>query len=841
MSHPPAHLDALLTPADGPVAADDRYRDLRGELDRLASPSGADVDWRKIAAAGAALTREVGKDLGVVAYTAFARLKLRDASAAVPVLALARLLHAPPAGLTPTRPRPRAAALAWLIARVAGELPALGPADAALLRALAAAVHELAAAARAALGDECPAFSGLSRALDAACATLPPEPTGDRAVATGSLAAPTSSVSIDPTAAASPPIAAAATPLAASPPAGPSPNGPAAATPLAASPPAGPSPAEAAPAWRAALAPYLVPLSADAPCGGDPAGTEPFDDARMELNKLGALTPEPVDWARVEAHCDGLLRTLTRDLRVAAWFALARVHRARLAGLVDGLHLFAALLEAHADIHPRKPKPRRELADWFVKQVAAALAAAPPADRALLAALDLAHAHLAAALPARLGADAPSLRPLREALQRAAELAPVPKDSPRAADGPAVATGTPVTDVADRRADERPLVDDRRVPVADDHRPVADNLRPVADNRQVTVADNLRPVADNLRPVADNRQVTVADNLRPPVPGDPRTPVADAPRTSGLEVSRTPPAPLGDLPDAPTPPADLARLDGFLDRTGDALIDVARALRESAPADPRGYRLLRVGLWLGVAAPAPRQDGTTAVPGLPDRDRDQIAELAAHARWPGLLARCENLLVRHRLALDLQRHAAAALAGLGHADAALAVRAELRALLTRLPQLVDLRDRDGQPLADPATRRWICDDLLPRPGAAAPADPDDPTFWSGLPARLAGPDRPAALADAQARIDTCPSGQLRFTRRLALADACERAGLAPLAALLHAGLTAELERTDLERWDPALAARSLAAAARCHQARGAVADAHAALTRLARLDPAATQ
>ena len=48
---------------------------------------------------------------------------------------------------------------------------------------------------------------------------------------------------------------------------------------------------------------------------------------------------------------------------------------------------------------------------------------------------------------------------------------------------------------------------------------------------------------------------------------------------------------------------------------------------------------------------------------------------------------------------------------------------------------------------------------------------------------------------------------------LALADACERAGAVPLAVLLLAGLTAELERHDLAGWDPPLAARCLAAAA----------------------------
>lgn len=717
-------VDELLTPTTGDVTSDPRYQDLRGELDKLNSPGDVVVDWGLVGRLSAELTREVGKDLNVLAFLALAGLRLRDLPALVAALrATSAVLLAAP-GPTPLKPSARAGAIEWLLTRLRAELPAVPtPVSAApQLHALHDALRELGDAARATLGDLCPGFSTTLRVLDGLRVDLP--------------------VVTEPVAPPAPPPVAELEPTEAAPRATTATDDP--------------------PTWRGALAPYLTPLAGD-PSGSDPAGSEAFDDARTEILKLGALSSQTVDWAIVAARTDALLRAHSRDLRLAGWFTLAHCHREGLTGLAAGLHLVAALLEDF-DVHPRKPKVRRDTIDWLVRQVAAVVTAVVSADlRDLpLHAVEAAQLHLAAALEVRLGADLPSLRPLRDALLQARERLPAAREAPR----PPAAIDPPAAEP----------------------------------------------------PVPEDRPATL---LATPVP---------------------PPSPSIDVPRPPSAPADLTRVDAFLDSTGEALQDVARSLREQDPTDPRAYRLLRTGAWLGRSSPRPRADGTTAIPGLADRDREQLTELHAHARWPGLLTLAENLLRRHCFALDLQRFAAAALTGLGrdYLAAGLVVRAELCALLTGLPDLLELRTDDGLPLADPATRRWICDEVLARPGAAATREPGlDPAFWSELPPRLAGPERPAALAEAQAAIDACPSGQLRFHARLALADACERAGAVPLATLLLTGLDAELDRSGLAQWDPTLAARCLAAAVRCHRQSGGEAEARAALTRLARLDPAA--
>lgn len=323
-----------------------------------------------------------------------------------------------------------------------------------------------------------------------------------------------------------------------------------------------------------------------------------------------------------------------------------------------------------------------------------------------------------------------------------------------------------------------------------------------------------------------------------PAPSQPVPSAIPSPAHSAIPAP-SPPAP-STIPLRPAPPAipaptDPAALDTFLTATGDALEQAARTLSQTTPLDPRAVRLLRTGLWLRIAALPPlRPDGTSNIPGLSDRDRGQLDDLHASARWPALLARSETLLVTHRLALDLQRHSAAALANLGSdaAPAQKALRAELRALLTRLPDLPNIRDRDGRPLADPATTRWLQSDILPRPRPAPVATSPDAPQWSDLHEKLRGPDRGETLADVQRQIAASSSEHARWDRRIAFAEACERAG-DPLGLACFRALADDLAATTVERYNLALAARVLAGLVRTAP------DPADALARLTRLDPSA--
>ena len=726
-----ARIDVLVALKGTPrsVTSDDRYHDLRQEVDKLSALVGGEVDWRKIAALGDTLTLEVGKDLGVIAYVALARQRMLELEGMLAgVYGLARLLRAPPSHLTPAKPRGRASAVEWLLSQIqsAAQAETLPPAWAADLDA---AVRELRGAAREALGDLAPSFNPVMQALQRLREQAGP---AAESIASGS----SSSFQALP-------------------------DAPAAASPATSVPPAvEPAPEAEAPAAPGAAcfdaaAAWLAPIDAASPCGVDPAGREAFIDVQDELARLASPSGGAVDWSRVEAGSSAVLLGLSKDLRAAIWFTLARAHRGGPAGLAVGLAVVIGLLETFGEaLYPRKLRSIRDQSEWLVKHAAAALAGSPTTvDAPLLATLRALSDRLGVALRTRLDDDTPSLRPLRDVLGARAELLAA------------------------------------RAPVA---------------------------------------PVVTAEPTPAPEPSPPAAPPSAGPS----------PAPLAPLP---TVVADTADLDKFLGATGEALEQAARTLREVAPADPRAYRLLRTGLWLHlVTTPPLRPDGNTGLPGLEPRDHADLAELASAARWAGLLARSENLLPTRRLALDLQRHTAAALAGLGpeYAAAGEALRVELRALLARLPGLATLRDRDGQPLADADTQRWLAAEVLPRPAASAGLSdaPEDPVFWTDLRPRLRGETRSEALTDAQRHIDAGHGEQQRQRRRLSLAELCDDVDQ-PLATHLFAALADDLERRDLDAWDPSFGARVFAGLARAqHRARDVPAM-RRALHRLARLDP----
>lgn len=764
-----AVLQALLAPpaAPRPVASDERSQAIRRELAKLEDFAGDPPDWRKVADLGVALLRDAGKDLLFAAYTALALAKLHALPGVhLGLLALSQILAAQP--LTPERPAARSRALDWYLARLAPDLLALTvkPDDAPAIRALPDAIRALRTRAHDVLGDAAPTFTRVLQAAEALCADLPADaghapPAASDPPPAASDPSPAAPATAGHVAAGDAPVAAPATagdaPVAA--PATP----PDLAEPPGSAPPGQGVPSPLVPVLRAA-APWLAPIRPDQPCGLDPSADEAFVELRTELQKLNAIVDAPIDWKKVEHASGELLRTLAKDLRLAAWFTLAHQRRSGTPGLLLGLVLTAELLVLHgAQLYPRQSRSRRMTAEWFVGRVAAILRDihAPP-DPATLIALETACERFGTVLHEHLGDDAPALRPLRDGLQQ------IPRD----------------------------------------------------ESHSTEVAAELGPASPSTAPVE---------------PSIPPSPPQTAPTVAPVSVQAA----------TSVPAADLAQIDRFLDATDDALVQTARALREAKPNDPRAYRMLRIGIWLRLLAPPPaKPDGTTAVPGLAERDRDALANLAAKEQWLELTHRSENLLRSHRLVLDIQRHTTTALLALGseYTAAALAVRAEVCSLLMRLPALPTLRDKDGRPLTDPDTQRWIAEHVLPRARAPAPvttADPD-PAFWAELPARLRGDARDSALAEAQQRIDQSPSRQLRFTRSLGLAEAALEAGDHGFAALLYAALTAEAERADLDRWDPPLVVRCLTGAARSHHRRGNTPARDHVLQRLSHLDASAT-
>ena len=314
----------------------------------------------------------------------------------------------------------------------------------------------------------------------------------------------------------------------------------------------------------------------------------------------------------------------------------------------------------------------------------------------------------------------------------------------------------------------------------------------------------------------------------------------------------------------PPPPALTAGQAGDADAVleqlrgiGTALVESARVLREAQGAEPLGYRLLRVGLWLHLTQPpAPGPEGKTPVPGLPSSLRAQLERLETHARWTELLEEAESAMGRHRFAMDLQRYSDTALKSLGttHAAARDAVRLELATLLKRMPGIPGLLASDGTPFADERTRKWLESDVIARDVPSAPPPPrtnevlDDERYASfPLPVRevLATSGVAEAITLLQQQVASAPTGRPRFKARLLLARLCFLSGQPALAQALYETLVAESSARELDEWEPTLSVECLEGLLLVNRlvqknTNNGSTETWAHFRRLTRLDPAAS-
>ncbi|MCB9702226.1 MAG: type VI secretion system domain-containing protein [Myxococcales bacterium] len=499
-------------------------------------------------------------------------------------------------------------------------------------------------------------------------------------------------------------------------------------------------------------------------------------EVRTEMDRESALSDAAPRWRRVEELTQALLEAGAADLLVAAYAAVAAQSIRGIDGLALGVALIARLHRERAEgLGPPRPRARAAALRWWLER---ALRELDVGDTGRcsgddLAALAAAIDDLGARAAGDLGDEAPTALTRRLA-RRLREVAPrqsgASKDMSEDRSSGEVDRGSRGVD-ADAEAPRDP--------------PAATSDRAASTSSEAGLRSS-PPEAVPEPPVAAPRPV------------DPPAPLAEAaPSTSA-----------SSLPGAPS-----VELDRQLRRTADALIEAARSLRAHDLRDPRAFQLLREGLWLRLDALPPNRGGASGVARIDEGARARLDALASAGAWPELIEGAEALLPAHRLDLDLQRRIAEALLALtppatGAADVILD---GTRALVARLPGLVDLRARDGAPLADAETRRWLArpsasppaSDVAASPRASRTGDADDA-------AKNVGPGDPQPGADTHAT----STERGAFHRRLERAESALRDRDLELAAPLFAGLVALVRRHALERWEPALALRALVGALR---------------------------
>jgi type VI secretion system protein ImpA len=274
--------------------------------------------------------------------------------------------------------------------------------------------------------------------------------------------------------------------------------------------------------------------------------------------------------------------------------------------------------------------------------------------------------------------------------------------------------------------------------------------------------------------------------------------------------------------DGSSEPAD--RLDAIK-----KIVEAAAFLRRREPASPASYLMLR-GLRWGELRAAIELADPTKLEAPPTELRRHLKKLFLDKKYEELLEAAESAMALPcgRAWLDMQRFVVEACEALGSGYEAIAraIRSELKALVTDIPQLLDATLMDETPAANAETRAWLVS-LSQAPAATSAGDgaaraassnglgsrwPGQPTdaYVSAMQALREGQER-KAFEILQQDIARKRSGRERFRRRMQLVEICASTNKPNVAQPILDDLAAAIENHKLDEWeDPALIASALA-------------------------------
>ena len=135
---------------------------------------------------------------------------------------------------------------------------------------------------------------------------------------------------------------------------------------------------------------WLTPLAGDVAVGRDPGYEDAFFELKDEAGKLS-----DIDDVLIIRSCEQLTMDVGKDLRVAGFYAFARLRQDGTAGFADGLELAAALIDRFGEaLHPARAEAKKGALDMLattrILDLLDARGAFAPADLArAIAALDV--------------------------------------------------------------------------------------------------------------------------------------------------------------------------------------------------------------------------------------------------------------------------------------------------------------------------------------------------------------------------------------------------------------------------------------------------------------------
>ena len=106
---------------------------------------------------------------------------------------------------------------------------------------------------------------------------------------------------------------------------------------------------------------WLQPISLDKPVGEDLTYYDSFQEIKEEITKLSG-----VNYTFISTESEIILKQNSKDIRVATYYCLARLHLDGSEGFADGLELLAGLLDKFgSSIYPSRHNIRKNAIEWL--------------------------------------------------------------------------------------------------------------------------------------------------------------------------------------------------------------------------------------------------------------------------------------------------------------------------------------------------------------------------------------------------------------------------------------------------------------------------------------------
>ncbi|WP_372598674.1 type VI secretion system protein TssA [Amphritea sp.] len=398
--------------------------------------------------------------------------------------------------------------------------------------------------------------------------------------------------------------------------------------------------------WAEKLA--ATPISESQPTGMDIQHEDIYTELDDEIKKGEGIDIQPIDWTRVQVLSETILREHSKDLRVASRLSVALYFRNGFAGLVSGLALLAAMLEADYwdTIFPtRRKKPNKLRAaafEWLVKKLDRPFSElqveVSSASDVLLCAEQF--KRLEQAIHQRLADDSPFLFEFKNQLNRFCLEA------------------------------EYLLAEQGKQQLSES----SDSISVQPETEQIE---------------APARE---AEERRSPQP---------------LPQSMSQPAePVKAQPQSVASTADIEKALTTNNRTVDK---ICQLLREQRITDPYPYHLLRTSTWM-ILEKLPASGVLPKIPS--DNRIQELQALEQAGNWHLLIQECEKSYAGGAIFwLGLHRMVYRALQELGAPDAAATVAHNVSHLLVRFPAFSTSKFANGEGFVDPLTQSWIESDL----------------------------------------------------------------------------------------------------------------------------------